>query len=52
MSCVKCDETEPVETYIRVGASNVMIVGCREHLAELIRIFRLGLEQDKLKGEK
>lgn len=50
MSCVKCEETEVLETYIRVGKANVMIVGCNEHLKELIRLFRLGLAQDKLEN--
>ena len=35
MSCQKCEEN-PIETYIRVGNGNVMVVGCEEHLKELM----------------
>lgn len=42
MSCIKCEE-EPIETYVRVGNGNVMVVGCEEHLRELIK---------KLRGEE
>lgn len=43
MSCVVCEEA-PVETYVRVGAVNVKIVGCKAHLKELIDLLRLALE--------
>ena len=43
MSCKHCEEN-PVETYVRVGNGNVMIVGCVEHLRELIAKLRLADE--------
>lgn len=43
MSCLICD-TNPIETYVRVGAANVKIVGCKAHLKELIDLLRLALE--------
>lgn len=43
MSCSKCEE-EPIQTYIRVGKANVAVMGCEEHLKELIEIYRKGLE--------
>lgn len=46
MSCKKCEE-EPVETYIRVGDGNVMIVGCVEHLRELIVKLRSAKEENE-----
>lgn len=42
MSCKNCEEN-PVETYVRIGNGNVKIVGCVEHLRELI---------DKLRNSK
>ena len=39
MSCIKCDY-EPVETYVRVGVANIKIVGCVEHLKQLIEKLR------------
>lgn len=43
MSYSKCEE-EPIQTYVRVGKANVAIMGCEEHLKELIKIYRKGLE--------
>lgn len=45
VSCNKCEE-EPIQTYIRVGKANVAIMGCEEHLKELIEIYRKGLKCD------
>lgn len=42
MSCKDCEEN-PVESYVRIGNGNVMIVGCVKHLRELI---------EKLRGSK
>lgn len=39
MSCKKCEE-KPIETYVRIGNGNVKIIGCMEHLRELIRKLR------------
>ena len=36
MSCKKCDETEGI-AYCRVGKANVGIIGCDEHLNEVMR---------------
>ncbi len=44
---LSADVTQPLPvayTYIRVGRANVLISGCKEHLTELIRICRAGLE--------
>jgi hypothetical protein len=44
------DMTQPLPvhyTYVRVGAANVLISGCKTHLAELLRIYRLGLGMDR-----
>lgn len=41
------DITQPLPvnyTYVRVDRANVLISGCKEHLAELINMYRLGLE--------
>lgn len=35
MSCKNCEQN-PIETYVRVGNGNVMIIGCEEHLRELL----------------
>lgn len=43
MSCTKC-ETEPIETYVRVGNGNVKIVGCEPHLYQLIEQNRRGMK--------
>lgn len=45
MSCVRC-ETPELETFIRIGNANVMIVGCEIHLKELIRLVRIGKAAD------
>lgn len=51
MSCVKCDvdekDNEAVTTYVRVGSSNVMIVGCEEHLRQLLELYRKGVHESK-----
>lgn len=51
MSCKLCDvdeeENEAIETYVRVGKANVMIVGCKEHLKELLRLYNIGLNSTK-----
>lgn len=39
MSCKNCEEN-PIETYVRIGNGNVMIVGCEQHLRELITKLR------------
>ena len=49
MSCKNCEEN-PVETYVRIGNGNVMIVGCVKHLRELIMKLRNSKEEDE-KGE-
>lgn len=43
MSCKYCEES-PIETYVRIGNGNVMIVGCVKHLRELIDKLRLADE--------
>lgn len=43
MSCKNCEEN-PIETYVRIGNGNVMIVGCIKHLRELIENLRLANE--------
>lgn len=50
MSCSKCEdipEGSVIETYVRIGRANVMIVGCEEHLAELIRLLRVATESEE-----
>jgi len=44
MSCSKCEE-EPIQTYVRVGNGDVMIVGCEKHLRELLAKLRKGGEE-------
>ena len=39
MSCKNCEEN-PVETYVRIGNGNVKIVGCVQHLGELLMKLR------------
>lgn len=39
MSCTKCEE-EPIQTWVRIGNGNVMVVGCQKHLRELMEILR------------
>lgn len=51
MSCVKCDDN-PVETYVRVDKANVKIVGCREHLTELLRLYNAGLHAEEEPDEE
>ena len=46
MSCKNCEEN-PVETYVRIGNGNVKIVGCVNHLRELIMILRSSKEKEK-----
>lgn len=45
MSCKNCEEN-PIETYVRIGTGNVMIVGCVEHLRELIMKLRGNKEEE------
>jgi hypothetical protein len=47
VSCEKCDaaqdlykETSGPAYYARVGEANIELVGCRDHLAELVRRLR------------
>jgi hypothetical protein len=46
MSCDECarvqNEMEYV-SYVRVGAANVMIVGCKEHLKKLLDMYNFGV---------
>lgn len=46
MSCKNCEEN-PIETYVRVGNGNVMIVGCEKHLRELIMKLRNSKEEEE-----
>ena len=39
MSCTKCEE-EPIQTWVRIGNGNVMVVGCQKHLRELMERLR------------
>ena len=50
MSCKNCEEN-PVETYVRIGNGNVMIVGCVEHLRELIMKLRGDKEEEMTKHQ-
>lgn len=45
MSCKNCEEN-PVESYVRIGNGNVMIVGCVKHLRELIDKLRNSKEEE------
>ena len=49
--CEECDKIQKSFEYVsfvRVDKANVMIIGCREHLGELIKIYRLGLTAKKV----
>lgn len=46
MTCDECDKVQNSMEYVsfvRVGKANVMIVGCKEHLKDLLDIYNLGL---------
>lgn len=49
MSCIKCDQAQLLDenklelvfyTYVRVGAANILISGCQEHLKALLEKLR------------
>ena len=44
MSCGDCEQIQAgprgEECYVRVGVSNMLIVGCRTHLADLLAALR------------
>jgi hypothetical protein len=46
MSCTKCEE-EPIQTWVRIGNGNVMVVGCQKHLRELMEILSKNYEEKK-----
>jgi hypothetical protein len=42
-------ESQPVPifySYIRVGNANVLIAGCRDHMQQLVEIYRTGLKYE------
>jgi hypothetical protein len=48
MSCDKCEQIQEdgkLKAYIRIGNANVEIVGCQDHLRDLIDLVRLGRGQ-------
>lgn len=49
MSCQVCEDNQEVGmgTFVRIGKANVQILGCEEHLKELIRLLRVALEAER-----
>lgn len=45
--CSKAQDSLEKVAFVRVGKSNVMIVGCREHLKQLLDTYLLGLKREK-----
>jgi len=55
VSCLKCEdnpEGSQLRTYVRIGNANVEISGCNSHLAELLRLLKIGMRKDAEDNER